>query len=83
MCYDRRVDQRSVLMDEQFHEGSEDFKTCIWGAPGVVVPCVDCDMTIANSYKKSNVDVRPCCEIGTDHRQSFVHVIPAVHVELT
>lgn len=33
------------------------------------------DMTIAKSYRKSNANVRPCYEIGTDHRQSFVHVV--------
>ena len=36
------------------------------------VMCVT-DMTIANSYEKSNADVGPYYEIGSDHRQSFVH----------
>lgn len=34
MGYDQRVDQRSVLMHEWFHEGSEDLKYVCLGSPG-------------------------------------------------
>lgn len=65
MGYDRRVDQRSVLMDEQFHEGSEDFRMCVSGEHQVCwCHACDTDTTIANSYKKSNADVGPYYEIA-------------------